>query len=130
MINWLPTALTFIPLLFTVIIIFMPKEKDLSIKIVALIGTGLALIGSIYMYYVFDFSNPGFQMVKKLPWIGAIGAEYNMAVDGISLPMVLVTTLLTFICVVASWKITHRIKEYMGFMLFLEVGMIGVFFAL
>lgn len=130
MINWLPTVLTFIPLLFTVIIIFMPKEKDLWIKIVALIGTGLVLIGAIYMYTVFDFSNPGFQMVKKLPWIEAIGAEYNMAVDGISLPMVLVTALLSFICVVASWKTTYRVKEYMGFMLFLEVGMIGVFFAL
>ncbi len=128
--KWLPTALTFTPLLFTLIIIFMPKGKDLSIKIVALAGTGLALIGSIYMYAVFDFANPGFQMSLKLPWIEAIGATYFMAVDGISLPMVLVTTLLTFICVIASWNVKHRVKEYMGFMLFLEVGMIGVFFAL
>ncbi len=130
MTKWLPTALTFIPLLFTFIVIFIPKEKETAIKLVALVGTGLVLLGAVYMYAAFDFSASGFQMGVKLPWIEAIGAEYNMAVDGISLPLILVTALLTFICVIASWNIGYRIKEYMGFMLFLEVGMIGVFFAL
>lgn len=122
--------MTFTPLLFTMIVMFIPKEKELAIKVTALLGTGLVLIGAIWMWAAFNFSNPGFQMSVDIPWIEAIGARYHMAVDGISLPMALVTALLTFICIVASWNVSYRVKEYMGFMLFLEVGMIGVFFAL
>lgn len=130
MIKWLPTVLTFIPLLFTLFVIFIPKEKDLAIKVTALIGTGLVLAGSVWLVAAYDFARGGFQMVVKLPWITAIGADYNMAVDGISVPIVFLAALLTFICVIASWKIDYRIKEYMAFMLFLEVGSIGVFIAL
>ncbi|MDP1808086.1 MAG: NADH-quinone oxidoreductase subunit M [Actinomycetota bacterium] len=130
MAKWLPTALTFIPLLFTFIIMFTPKEKELAIKLTALVGTGLVLLGAIYMVAAYDYARGGFQMAVKLPWITAIGAQYNMAVDGISVPIVFLTALLTFICIIASWKINYRIKEYMGFMLFLEVGSIGVFLAL
>jgi len=130
MIKWLPTALTFIPLLFMFGVIFIPNDKQLAIKITTLVGTGLVLLGAIYMVAAYDFARGGFQMAVKLPWISAIGANYNMAVDGISVPVIFLAALLTFICVIASWKIDYRIKEYMGFMLFLEVGSIGVFMAL
>lgn len=130
MVNWLPTAITFVPLLFALVAMLMPKDNVLAVKIIALIGTGLALIGSVWLYLAFDFSNPGFQMIVDVPWIGSIGSNYHMAVDGVSLPMVLVTTLLTFLCIIASWHIKHRTKEYMALMLFLEIGMVGVFFAL
>lgn len=130
MLKWLPTAMTFIPLLFTAAVIAVPKEKERLIKVLTLIGTGLVLVGSIWMYLAFDYANPGFQMSLRLPWIEAIGAEYYMAVDGISMPLIFVTALLTFICVIASWQLAYRVKEYMALMLFLEVGMIGVFLAL
>ncbi len=130
MIKWLPTAITFVPLLFTIFIIATPKEKVKAIRVLAAVGTGLALLGSIIMFAAFDYSNPGFQMAIEVPWISIIGADYYMAVDGISVPLVLVTALLTFICIIASWKIEKRVKEYMGMMVFLEVGMLGVFMAL
>ncbi len=130
MTKWLPTAITFVPLLFTIFIIATPKDKLQAIRWLAAIGTGLALIGSIIMFLAFDYSNPGFQMAIEVPWISMIGADYYMAVDGISVPLVLVTALLTFICIIASWKIDKRVKEYMGMMVFCEVGMIGVFMAL
>lgn len=128
--KWVPSLITFIPFVFTLIIVFLPKDKELAIKITALIGTFLALIGSIYLYVAYDFSRGGFQFVVKKPWIEAIGAKYYMAVDGVSLPLILVTTLLTFICVISSWNLKNRIKEYMALMVFIEVGMIGVFLAL
>jgi NADH-quinone oxidoreductase subunit M len=128
--KWLPTAITFIPLLFTFIIIAIPKDKELAIKIAAAIGTGLVLVGTLIMYGAFKLGEAGFQMAVRLPWISIIGAEYHMAVDGINLPLVIVTALLTFICVIASWNIKLRVKEYMAMMLFCEVGMIGVFMAL
>ncbi len=130
MIKWLPTAITFVPLLFTVFIIATPKDKVKAIRVLAAVGTGLALLGAIIMFAVFDYSNPGFQMAIEVPWISIIGADYYMAVDGISVPLVLVTALLTFVCIIASWKIDKRVKEYMGMMVFLEVGMLGVFMAL
>lgn len=128
--KWLPTIITFLPLLFTLIVILIPKDEELVIKLTTLVGTGLALLISIYMFIIYDFSRGDFQMIVNLKWITAIGAHYNMAVDGISMPMVFLTALLTFICVVASWKVNYRVKEYMSFILFLEVGMIGTFLAL
>ncbi len=130
MIKWLPTIITFLPLLFTLFIIVTPKDKIKAIRILAAVGTGLVLVASIVMYLAFDYSNPGFQMSVQVPWIPMIGAEYYMAVDGISIPLVVVTALLTFVCIIASWKIDKRVKEYMGMMVFCEIGMLGVFMAL
>jgi NADH-quinone oxidoreductase subunit M len=129
-VSWLPPALTFAPLLFAAIVFFIPREKESAIKYTALAGTGLVLLGAIVMGLLFDYSNPGFQMTMNRTWIGAIGADFHMAVDGISYPLVFVTALLTFIAVAASWKISFRIKEYMTLVLLLQVGMVGVFFAL
>ena len=123
------TLITFIPLIGTFIIILTPKSRELAIKIIALVATGLVLLGSVYLFFIFDFSEPGFQFVERYDWIEAIGASYHMALDGISLPLVIVTALLTFICILISWNY-DRVKEYFGLMLFLEIGMIGIFIAL
>ncbi len=123
------TLITFIPLVGTAIIIATPKNKELAIKVIALIATGLVLLGSVYLFFIFDFNEPGFQFSEKYKWIEAIDANYFMAVDGISLPLIIVTALLTFVCIPVSWNY-ERVKEYFGLLLFLEVGMIGVFMAL
>lgn len=124
------SIITFIPLLGTLVVMWTPKDKHLAIKIIALVTTGLVMVGAIYLYAKFDFNNSGFQFVEHYKWIEAIGASYFVAVDGIALPLVLVTSLLTFVCIIASWNINTRPKEYFGLMLFLEIGMIGVFMAL
>jgi NADH-quinone oxidoreductase subunit M len=124
------TIITVVPIVFTVIGMFIPKDKHLAIKVNALIGTALVLVIAVYLLFQFDYSNGGFQMVEHYRWIESIGAEYYMAIDGISLPIILVTALLTLICIVASWHYDHRPKEYFDLMLLLEVGMIGVFLAL
>src|SRR5262249_57324284 len=69
----------------------------------------------------------GPQLAQKVPWIGSLGANYYVGVDGISVWLVLLTTFLMPISVLASWGVTKRVREYMLFMLTLETGMIGVF---
>lgn len=128
--SYILTLITFIPLIGTLAVIGIPKERHLGIKIASLVTTGLVLLGSVYLYAIFDFENPGFQFMERYPWISAIGASYYMAIDGIALPLVMVTALLTFVCIIASWHLDYRVKEYFGLMLFLEIGMIGVFMAL
>ena len=130
MIKWLPTVMTFTPLIFAVLIMLVPRKNESAMKFLALIGTGLVLVGSIIMFAVFDASASGFQMLVKVQWIEVLGADYHMGVDGISLPLIFLTALITFVAVAASWNISFRVKEYMSLIVFLEVGMIGVFLAL
>ncbi len=78
----------------------------------------------------FDASAPGFQFVERHPWLGDIAA-YHMGVDGISLPLVLLTTFLMPFCILASWESVHkRVREYMIAFLVLETFMVGTFCAL
>ncbi|MCK7527647.1 MAG: NADH-quinone oxidoreductase subunit M [Ignavibacteriales bacterium] len=79
----------------------------------------------------FDAASGDMQFVERLPWIKAIGAQYLLGVDGISLLLVLLTSLLTFVATLSSWgAVKTRLKEYYVFLLLLETGMIGVFLAL
>ncbi len=75
-------------------------------------------------------STAQFQFYENYNWISSIGVSYTVGVDGISIPMVFLTTLLCFLAILYSWDVEERTKEYMGLMLILEVGVLGVFMAL
>ena len=93
----------------------------------ALISFGLSLA----LLPAFDPSAAGFQFLEQADWIPAFGIQYKLGVDGISLVLVVLTTTLTWISILASFgPIKERVKEYMISFLILEVGMIGVFMAL
>jgi NADH-quinone oxidoreductase subunit M len=94
---------------------------------IALIFTILTFLLSIGIVAGFNSSEAGPQLVDKTPWITALGVSYYVGVDGISLWLVLLTTFLMPISILASWHIEKRVREYMIFMLVLETGMIGVF---
>jgi NADH-quinone oxidoreductase subunit M len=86
---------------------------------------------SLPLYFRFDPSTPAFQFTERLPWIPALKIEYSLGVDGISLLLVLLTTLVLPICVLASWRyIEKRVREFMICLLVMESAMIGVFCAL
>ena len=86
---------------------------------------------SLLVWARFDASSPEFQFVERLEWLPAFRIAYLLGVDGISMPFVLLITLLTPVCVLASWSaITHRVKEYMIAFLVLETLMLGAFCAL
>jgi NADH-quinone oxidoreductase subunit M len=95
-----------------------------------MIITVATFILSLHLVASFDSTRPDFQFLIDVPWIASLGIDYHMGVDGISVFLVLLATLLTPLAILASWSITNRAKEYFVFMLLLETGMIGVFTSL
>src|SRR4030095_407804 len=90
----------------------------------------LTFLLSLHLIAHFDSTKPGFQFLIDVPWIASAGIDYHMGIDGISVYLILLATILTPLAVLASWSISDRAKEYFIFMLLLETGMIGVFAAL
>ncbi|MBI5631583.1 MAG: NADH-quinone oxidoreductase subunit M [Elusimicrobia bacterium] len=124
------SLITFIPLLGALFILFTPKEKERLIQTTALAAAGASLALSIILYFLFDRTTPQMQFMERLQWIPSLGINYAMGVDGLSFPLLLLTTFMTFLALVGSLGIKERIKEYFFWFLVLEVGMIGVFEAL
>jgi NADH-quinone oxidoreductase subunit M len=124
------TIVTFMPALGAVMLLFYNREHVRSIRFLALLVTIVTFVFSLHLIAHFDSSNPDFQFALKVPWIPSLGIDYSMGIDGISLFLILLTTLLTPLAVLASWSIHDRLKEYFIFMLLLETGMIGVFSSL
>jgi NADH-quinone oxidoreductase subunit M len=124
------TIITFTPLVGALLLLFYNRDHVRSIRVFALIITLLTFIFSLHLVAHFDSSNPDFQYGIKIPWIPSFGIDYAMGVDGISLFLVVLTTLLSPLAILASWSVHDRLKEYFIFMLLLETGMIGVFVSL
>jgi NADH-quinone oxidoreductase subunit M len=129
--NHLLTLILFVPTLAALVVLFLPANRPNWIRWTAfgasLIPLALALV--VWAGYE-QGAGPGFQFEEKAVWYQAINAAYHLGVDGISLPMVLLTTLLTPLAVLTSFSITERVKAYMLLFLLLETGMLGVFLAL
>jgi len=128
------SVVTFFPLLGVVVILFVrPEQKD-AIRWTALATSLLTFLLSLVMLVQFNPNEPGLQLQVRAPWI-QVGSQWNieyyLAVDGISLLLILLTTLLTPISIASTWTaVEERVKEFMIFFLLLEVGMIGVFVAM
>ncbi|WP_029355802.1 NADH-quinone oxidoreductase subunit M [Bosea sp. 117] len=128
------SVVTFLPLVGALLIVLMIRGDDEAAKRnarwVALWATLVTFVISLLLLTGFDPADTGFQFVEERAWLGDIAA-YRMGVDGISLPFVLLTTLLMPICILASWEsIQVRVKEYMICFLVLETLMVGTFSAL
>jgi NADH-quinone oxidoreductase subunit M len=125
----------YLPLLGMVLIMFIRRENEAAIKWIANITAFVGFIISIPLLTAFNdarYIHPnGFRFVYEHSWIPQIGADYKFGIDGISMLLVLLTTLLGFIAVLSSWTaIKERVKEYYAFMLLLQTGMLGVFMSL
>ncbi|MBO6825131.1 MAG: NADH-quinone oxidoreductase subunit M [Sneathiella sp.] len=124
---------TFLPLAGVVLIMLTGGKEEVAARnarAVALLTTLVTFVLSLGIWYMFDNSQGGFQMVEKAEWLGG-GINYHMGVDGISMLFIILTTFLMPICVLASWDaITTRVREYMIAFLIMETLMIGVFCAL
>ncbi|HEY8531137.1 MAG TPA: hypothetical protein VIL08_02705, partial [Limnochorda sp.] len=124
------TALVFTPLLGALVLLFMNKEKEQQIRWTALGFSLVPLLIVILMAFQFNYGTPGMQFVERYEWIPSIGVSYYLGTDGLSFPMLVVTALVTPLAILASWSITHRVKEFFTLFLLLETGMMGVFTAL
>lgn len=119
-----------LPLLGAAIVLFIPDENKQAIKQAALITTLVTLAASLPLYFSF-IAQPGFQFEENIPWIPSLGINYHLGIDGISLFIVLLTTLLSVIAVLSSWTaIKQRVKAFMAVLLVMETAMLGVFFSL
>jgi NADH-quinone oxidoreductase subunit M len=128
--NNLLTFILFSPVLAVVILMFLPREQEGLLRWVSFALSFLPLGLSLALWFLYDPSTPGFQFEQKVPWYEPINSYYHVGVDGISLTMVLLTTLLTPLAILASFTIREHIKEYMILFFLLEMGMLGVFLAL
>ena len=124
------TLMTFIPLLGAIIVMFIPKEQEKLIKNFSVVVSLIPLIISFFLWATYNDSGE-YYAIEKANWIPAIGVKYFMGVDGLSLPLVVLTTLLTTLCLWYSAKTIHRrVKEFFALFLLLEMGMLGVFVSL
>lgn len=123
--------LIYFPLLGAVILLFANRRNSLFIKVFTLVISLVELAASIPLFFKFDDAAKTMQFVEKADWFPEWGISYLLGIDGISLLLVLLTTFLTVICVLCSWKaIEERVKEYYITFLFLETAMIGTLCAL
>jgi NADH-quinone oxidoreductase subunit M len=131
--NGLPlvSLITFLPLLGAIVIAFTPSSRPNIARYTALGFALLAWVVSLGLLVSFVATNGDFQFVERLDWIPMFGIQYKVGIDGLSLAMVVLTTTLTWISILASFSpIQTRVKEYMISFLILEVGMTGVFVAM
>ena len=123
------TLIVFLPLLGAATVALLPKSRPEWPKWVAAAFSAVDLALVAWVVYSF-VPGGGRQFAEKMAWIPQFHINYSMAVDGISLPMLVLSALLTFLAVVASWKIDSKPKFYFAMLLLLQVGTNGVFLAL
>jgi len=124
------SLITFLPLAGALLLIFIPKEQKNLFRIFALLLTIITFIISLTLFFQFDSGTADPQFGERAEWIG-YGIQYHVGIDGISLLLVLLTTLLFPIAILSSWNyIQDKVKEYHIFMLILQTGILGVFVSL
>ena len=133
--SWpLLSVITFLPLtgvLFLLLIRGNTESVAANARLVALWVSGFTFLLSLSLYFGFDAEMTGYQFEERADWISGSGISYHLGVDGISMPFILLSTFLTPLSILASWKsITHRVRDYMIAFLVLEVMMVGMFASL
>lgn len=119
----------FIPTIAALILLLLPDRVKL-IRWYALVASCIPFLLTLVVWANFQTGQPGFQFEEQAVWYAALNSTYHVGVDGISLPMVLLTTLLMPLAMLASFSIKERVKPYMVLFLLLETGMLGVFLSL
>jgi len=126
---WL-TIVTFLPLVGVPILLAGRGMRDDVARSIALFIAVATFVASLGIYGRFEAADAGFQMVERAVWIRSLGISYALGVDGVSLWMVLLTTFLFPLAILASWKVDRNVRLYMISMLVLECGVLGTFLAL
>ncbi len=138
------SLITFLPVLGMFLILFMKKEQPKSIKYLTLGITALQVVLAVVLLADYNYSAAGiyeeksFQFIEKFQWInisgiswlGNVKIDYFLGIDGLSMPMVLLTALISFIAAISSWTIEKSVKGYFALFLLLDAGMMGVFVSL
>ena len=121
------SAVIFLPILGAALIAFIPGLTRNWIRTLALVFTGVAFALGIAIFIGFNRTVSGMQFEEMTSWIPALNAFYHVGLDGISMPLFVLTTFLGLMVVLISWKETTRIREYFAWLLLLEASILGVF---
>jgi NADH-quinone oxidoreductase subunit M len=125
------TFIAFFPLVGILAVLAVPGARKNAVRLTAIVFTALEFLATLGLLIRFNPANGDMQFVERADWIKAVHAQYILGIDGISLLLILLTSLLTLLATVSSWKaVENRLKEYYIFLLLLEVGMVGVFVSL
>jgi NADH-quinone oxidoreductase subunit M len=125
------STLVWLPTLGAAALLLLDRRDTRRLRQVALAVTAATFIVSGLLWIGFDRARPGMQFAEQRAWIPGAGISYHLGVDGISLLLVLLTTLLMPLCILSAWtQVTTRVKEFLVAMCLLETGMLGVFVAL
>ena len=138
------TWITFLPIIGMIIVLLLPKENKNAFRWTAafIAGAQVVLAAVIYMNFNRGMAGintqEGFQFVEKATWIdiksvawfGRVHIDYFLGIDGLSVLMVILTALISFVAVFASWGIEKSLKGYFALLLLLDAGMMGVFVSL
>jgi NADH-quinone oxidoreductase subunit M len=128
--NHILTLILFTPVLSAIVLSLLPDDQKSLLRWTALILSLIPLALSLALWFGFDRGQAGFQFQEQYNWYPAINSSYHLGVDGISLTMVLLTTLLTPLAILASFNIQDRVKSYLILFFLVQVGELGVFLAL
>jgi len=125
------SLIIFFPLVGVALLLFVDRNAAGLAKWIALVVSGITFLLSLPLFFWFDAGSADFQFVERVSWIPTWGVDYHLGLDGITLFLVLLTTLLTFLAILGAWTAVERhVREFMIAILLLEVGMNGVFVAL
>ena len=138
------SLITFLPVLGMIVILLIPKGQAKPVKYLTLAITAIQLVLALILLANYNYSLAGindqnsFQFVEKfrwisipgISWLGTVKVDYFLGVDGLSMPMVLLTGIVTFIATLSSWNISKSVKGYFALFLLLDTGMMGVFVSL
>ncbi len=125
------SVLIFLPLLGIVPLLFLDQKNDKVLKGYTLALSLVIFLLSLRLWFGFDDNYAGMQFVERYNWLPQYGISYYVGVDGFSILLILLTTFLTPLCVLATWEdVQFRVKEFMICLLFMMTGMIGVFASL
>jgi NADH-quinone oxidoreductase subunit M len=119
-----------IPVVGALALMLVPRRGTSTLFACALLFTSLDFLWSLNILNQFDGANGEMQLIERVSWMRFYGIEYFVGIDGISLFLILLTTFLMPVAILASWSVKDKIKEYLFFMLILETGMLGAFVAL
>jgi len=122
----------FLPVIGAVVALLVPRGNSQSniIRWVAAGFTGLQVVLAVLIFINFDRTTATMQFVEQVKWIDSYNIWYFVGIDGLSVTMVLLTALLSFLCIFASWGISKAVKGYFALFLLLDAGMMGVFCSL
>jgi NADH-quinone oxidoreductase subunit M len=125
------SAVTFLPVLGALVLALLPRGRAALARWFAFIVAAATFALSLLLYAGFDPGSPAYQFEEQLPWMPSFGISYHLGIDGISLLLVLLTTFLSPLALLSSWRaVEDRVKEFSISMLLLETGMLGVFVSL